>query len=64
MSLEKVRSSLSSDDLKDFDDIMNNVHLSKDVSHDIIGFDDVKNFIIKSKFNTKPFNGLVCIEKG
>lgn len=64
MSLEKVRSSLNSDDLNVFDDVMSNVNLANNVPHDIIGFDDVKNFIIRSKFNTKPFNGLICIENG
>lgn len=64
MSIQKIRSSLDSDDLKVFDDIMNNINLANNVKHDIIGFDDVKNFIIRSKFNTKPYNGLICIENG
>ena len=64
MSLEKVRSSLNSDDLNVFDDIMSNIRLANNVKHSIIWFDDVLNFIVKSKFNTKPFNGLICIENG
>ena len=65
MSIEKVRSSLSSDDLKTFDDVMYNVHLATDVQHDIIGFNDAKNFIIKSSFDSKPYqNGLVIINNG
>ena len=64
MSIEKVRSSLDSDDLKRFNDVMYNVHLASDVHHDIIGFDDVNNFIIKSKFNTNPSTGLTCVKNG
>lgn len=64
MPIEKVRSSLLSDDLNVFDDIMSNIRLANNVKHSIIWFDDVLNFIVKSKFNTKPFNGLICIENG
>ena len=64
MSIEKLRSSLNSDDLKTFNDIMYRIHLCDDVNHDIIGFDDVNNFIIKSKYNTKPDIGLVVIKDG
>ena len=65
MSIEKVRSSLNSDDLKTFDDIMYNIHLADDVHHDIIDFNDAKNFIIKSFFDSKPYqNGLVIINNG
>lgn len=64
MTIEKIRSSLIGDDLKVFDDIMSNVNLANDVIHDIIGFDDVNNFIIKSNYNTKPNIGLVFIKDG
>ena len=64
MSIENMRSSLNSNDLKLFDDIMYNVHLSDNVHHDIIGFDDVNNFIVRSKFDTKPYTGLVFIKDG
>ena len=52
MSIEQIRSSLNSDDLKRFNDIMYRIHLANDVKHDVIGFDNVDNFIIKSVFNT------------
>ena len=64
MGIERIRSSLNSDDLKVFDDIMSNAHLADDVKHDIIGFDNIRNFIIKSTFNTKPNTGLVLIKDG
>ena len=66
MSIEKVRSSLTSDDLKTFDDVMYNIHLADDVQHDIIGFNDAKNFIIKSNFDyaTPYSSGLVIINNG
>lgn len=65
MSIEKVRSSLDSDDLKTFDDVMYNVYLATNVQYDIIGFNDAKNFIIKSSFDSKPYqNGLVIINNG
>ena len=64
MSIEQIRSSLSSDDLKRFNDIMYRMHLANDVKHDVIGFDNVDNFIIKSAFNTHPSTGLVCVKNG
>ena len=66
MSIEKVRSSLNSDDLKTFDDVMYNIHLADDVHHDIIDFNDAKNFIIKSSFDyaTPYSSGLIIINNG
>lgn len=64
MSIEQVRSSLDSDDLKRFNDVMYNVHLANDVHHDIIGFDNANNFVIKSTFNTNPSTGLTCVKNG
>lgn len=43
---------------------MSNIHLATNVEHEIIGFDNVLNFIIKSKFNTKPEIGLVFVKDG
>ena len=64
MSIEQIRSSLSSDDLKRFNDVMYNVQLAPDVQHDIIGFDNANNFVIKSTFNTNPSIGLTCVKNG
>lgn len=64
MSIEKIRSSLNSDDLNTFNDIMYRIHLADDVDHDVIGFDDANNFIIRSKYNSKPNIGLVVIKNG
>ena len=64
MSIEQIRSSLDSDDLKRFNDIMYRIHLADDVQHDVIGFDNVDNFIIKSVFNTYPSTGLTCVKNG
>ena len=62
MSIEKLRSSLNSDDLKTFNDIMYRIHLCDDVNHDIIGFDDVNNFIIKSNSSEYCiFNSLLIL---
>ena len=64
MSIEQIRSSLNSDDLKRFNDVMYNVHLANDVYHDIIGFDNANNFVIKSTFSTNPSIGLTCVKNG
>ena len=64
MSIEQIRSSLDSDDLKRFNDIMYRIHLADDVQHDVIGFDNVDNFVIKSTFNTYPSTGLTCVKNG
>ena len=64
MSIEKIRSSLLSDDLKVFDDIMENVHLANNVKHDIINFKDVRNFIIETSFDQFPKTGLISFRDG
>lgn len=64
MSIEQIRSSLNSDDLKRFNDIMYRIHLADDVQHDVIGFDNADNFIIKSAFTTRPSTGLTCVKNG
>ena len=64
MSIENIRSSLNSDDLKVFDDIMENVHLTDDAEHDIISFKDVRNFIIETSFDQFPKTGLTSFRDG
>ena len=64
MSIEKLRSSLNSDDRKVFDKAFSNFHREDNVKTEIIGFDDPLNFIIKSDFDTKPYTGLVFVRDG
>ena len=64
MSIEKLRSSLNSDDLKKFDTALSNLHLADNVIHNVIDFTDGDNFIIKSMYNTKPYTGLVLYNNG
>ena len=64
MSIEKIRSSLNSDDLKKFDTALSNLHLADNVSHDVVDFTNTSNFVIKSTYDTKPYTGLVLISDG
>ena len=64
MSIEKIRSSLNSDDLDEFDKTLSNFHMTDNVSHEIIDFDNTHNFVLKSKFNTKPYTGIVFFRDG
>lgn len=63
MSINQIRSSLNSDDLKCFDSILSKFKMSDDVQHDIIDFTDKENFICKSKYNIKP-NGFIVFRNG
>ena len=57
MTIEKLRSSLSSDDLKEFDKVLSNFHMANNVSHEVLDFSDTHNFVLKSSFYTKPYTG-------
>ena len=64
MSIEKMRSSLNSDDLEKFDKVLSKIKLADNVNHDIIDFDDCNNFVIKSKYNTNPSIGIIFFRDG
>lgn len=64
MSIEKLRSSLNSDDIREFDKVLSNFHMANNVSHEVIDFDDAHNFVVKSSFNTKPYIGIVLFQDG
>ena len=64
MSIEKLRSSLSSDDLKEFDKVLSNFHMDDNVDHEVLDFSNVGNFVLKSSFNTKPYTGIVLFQDG
>ena len=59
MLIEKLRSSLNSDDLREFDKVLSNFHMANNVSHEVIDFDDAHNFVVKSSFN-----GIVLFQDG
>lgn len=63
-TIEKIRASLSSDALTRFDNILSKYKMADNVDHKIVDFDDCDNFIVKSTFNTKPYNGFVFIRDG
>lgn len=64
MSIEEIRSSLNSDDLKEFDNNISNFHMGDNVIHEIIDFNTPTNFVLKSTYNTKPYIGLVLFNDG
>ena len=64
MSIEKIRSSLNSDDLAEFDKTLSNFSMVSDVNHEIVDFDDPYNFVLKSRFNSKPYTGIVFFRDG
>ena len=64
MSIEKLRSSLNSDDLKKFDTTLSNFLMSNDVTHEIINYESPNTFMVKSEYNSYPKNGLIAFEDG
>lgn len=64
MLIEKVRSLLNSNDLKTFNDVLSHYKMEDNVHHEIIDFTDVKNFIVKTTFQSFPKTGLVCFNDG
>ena len=64
MSIEKLRSSLNSDDLKEFDTAISSLHMADNVDHEVIDFDNPHSFVIKSRFYTKPYIGIVSFQNG
>ena len=64
MSIDAIRASLENDALKDFDATLSKLTLADNVVNKIIDFTNSKNFIVKSTFNTKPYNGFVVFRNG
>ena len=64
MSIKDIRDSLNGESRKNFDNTLSKFKMSDNVTHDIIGFDDDKNFIIRSLFDAKPRIGLVIFKDG
>lgn len=64
MSINKLRSILNSNDLKEFDKTLSNFHMANNVSHNIVDYDDPHNFVIKSTFNNKPKSGFTLFRDG
>lgn len=63
-NLEKKRSSLFGDDLKNFDTTLSKFKMEPDVLHYVQDFIDGNNFTIISKFNHYPHFGLVRFNNG
>ena len=57
MSIEKLRSSLNSDDRREFDTTLSNFRMADNVDHEVIDFTNPNNFVLKSTFDTKPYTG-------
>ena len=53
MSIEKLRSSLNSDDRREFDTTLSNFRMADNVDHEVIDFTNPNNFVLKSTFDTK-----------
>lgn len=64
MSINKLRSLLNGNDLKDFDNTLSKFSMCNNVKHAILDFKDAKNFILKSEYDVKPKTGLVIFENG
>ena len=64
MSIEKLRSSLNSDDRREFDRVLSNFHMADNVNHEVLDFTNPNNFVLKSRFNTKPYTGIVLLQDG
>lgn len=64
MSIEEIRSSLNSDDLREFDRTLSNFRMADNVSHSILNYESPKTFMIKSEYNSYPKNGLIAFADG
>ena len=64
MSIEKLRSSLNSDDRREFDTTLSNFRMADNVDHEVIDFTNPNNFVLKSTFDTKPYTGIVLFQDG
>ena len=64
MNIEEIRSSLNSDDLKEFDRTLSNFRMANNVSHAVVNHESPKTFMIKSEYSSYPKNGLIAFANG